>query len=225
MKYYKHIIFMLFCLFLTFEIQAKEFTTKKEIKKLQKEFGGRSGERFSNWNILMKENKSVNKLLQARNIDKYFNQYRYRIDYKVDAEGKKYKSDFFRGFTEFIGKNGGDCDDYAIVKYFSLIKLGVPEDKLEIWIGAYKSNKINHAVLAYYVEGRKDPLILDSNTLWAVKFSKRNNFKPWIYASKSKSGVFKKTLKYNKYSELHSYENYADYFSLKIDRWFRNNSI
>lgn len=101
---------------------------------------------------------------------KYFNQYRYRIDYKVDEKGKKYKSDFFRRFTEFIGKNGGNCDDYAIVKYFSLIKLGVPEDKLEIWIGAYKSNKINYDVLAYYVEGRKDPLILDNNTLWAVKF-------------------------------------------------------
>lgn len=222
----KFILIILTLFFTISQIQAKEYVTKKEIKKLQKEFGGRAGERFSNWNTVMKKSKNANKSLQARNIDKYFNQYRYRIDYKVDAEGKKYKSDFFRSFSNFVGKNGGDCDDYAIAKYFSLIKLGVPENKLEIWIGGYKSKKINHAVLAYYVNGRKDPLILDSNTRWAVKFSKRNNFKPWVYASKSKSGVFKKTLKkYNKYNKLHSYEEYADYFSLKIDRWFRKNSI
>lgn len=211
---------------LLFNLEAREYVSKSEIKKLQKKYGNRAGERFSNWNKLMKKHSRSSKLLQARSIDSYFNLYRYKGDYKVNSEGKRYKSDYFRSFDDFVGKFGGDCDDYAIVKYFSLLKLGVPESKLELWIGGYRSKKINHAVLAYYIDGRRDPLILDSNTRYPVRLSKRRNFIPWAYANRDKSGVFEKTLKrYGEYKNLHKYESFAEYNMLKIDRWFRKNSF
>ncbi|MCZ8485755.1 transglutaminase-like cysteine peptidase [Vibrio lentus] len=30
----------------------------------------------------------------------------------------------------FLGSNAGDCEDFTIAKYFSLLELGVPDKKL-----------------------------------------------------------------------------------------------
>ena len=37
-----------------------------------------------------------------------------------------------------MGTGGGDCEDYAIAKYFSLIKLGIPDEKLRITYVSYQ---------------------------------------------------------------------------------------
>ena len=42
------------------------------------------------------------------------------------------KKDYWATPIEFMGTGAGDCEDYAIAKYFSLINLGIPEDKLRI---------------------------------------------------------------------------------------------
>jgi len=66
--------------------------------------------------------------------------------------------------AEFVASDGGDCDDYAITKYFSLIELGMAAEKLRItYVRALSAREItHHMVLAYYVQPDAEPLILDN---------------------------------------------------------------
>ncbi|BBN52020.1 hypothetical protein TRE132_01450 [Pseudomonas chlororaphis subsp. aurantiaca] len=52
--------------------------------------------------------------------------------------------------VEALWKGAGDCEDYAIAKYFSLRHLGVSSDKLRItYVKALRQNRA-HMVLTYY---------------------------------------------------------------------------
>src|SRR5690606_11410510 len=57
-----------------------------------------------------------------------------------------------------------DCEDFVIGKYFSLVHLGVPPDRLRlIYVRAQVDGKsIAHMVLGYYSSPEADPLILDN---------------------------------------------------------------
>ncbi len=70
--------------------------------------------------------------------------------------------DYWATPAEFLGSSGGDCEDYAIAKYFMLKELGVPVSRLRmVYARTWKSN-VAHMVLAYYAAPGADPLILDS---------------------------------------------------------------
>ena len=64
-----------------------------------------------------------------------------------------------------LASDGGDCEDYAIGKYFTLIAMGVSEDKLKItYVRELRFDPVDqaHMVLAYYPTPDADPLILDN---------------------------------------------------------------
>ena len=70
--------------------------------------------------------------------------------------------DYWATPAETIGSNGGDCEDYAIAKYFLLKELGVPLARLRmVYVRAGKS-ALPHMVLAYYPQPDAEPLILDN---------------------------------------------------------------
>ena len=56
--------------------------------------------------------------------------------------------------------NGGDCEDFAIMKFFSLRKLGWPAESLRLVVVQDTKLRQQHAVLA--VDSGRDVLILDS---------------------------------------------------------------
>ena len=69
-----------------------------------------------------------------------------------------------RGYLETLGKGQGDCEDFAIGKYFSLLAAGVPSVKMRlVYVRAQIGALIQaHMVLAYYPEPDAEPLILDN---------------------------------------------------------------
>jgi predicted transglutaminase-like cysteine proteinase len=70
--------------------------------------------------------------------------------------------DYWASPAEMLASNGGDCEDYAIAKYFALKELGVPIERLRItYVKAVRLNQA-HMVLAYYPEPNAVPLILDN---------------------------------------------------------------
>jgi predicted transglutaminase-like cysteine proteinase len=70
--------------------------------------------------------------------------------------------DYWATPAEFLSSNGGDCEDYAIAKYFLLKELGVPVSRLRmVYARTWRSN-VAHMVLAYYAAPGAEPLILDS---------------------------------------------------------------
>ena len=81
-------------------------------------------------------------------------------------------------------KGSGDCEDYAIAKYFSLKFSGVPVAKLRITyvkarIGGMDSNVIQaHMVLTYYSTPDAEPLVLDNLVSEIRPASRRTDLTP-----------------------------------------------
>lgn len=72
--------------------------------------------------------------------------------------------DYWASPLELLNKGQGDCEDYAIAKYFSLISLGVSPAKMRmVYVRAQLGGGVQaHMVLAYYPEPTAEPLILDN---------------------------------------------------------------
>jgi len=75
--------------------------------------------------------------------------------------------DYWASPLETLEKGQGDCEDYAIAKYFSLLAGGVPVARLRLvyaraMIGGPGGAVQAHMVLAYYAQPGAEPLILDN---------------------------------------------------------------
>ena len=79
-------------------------------------------------------------------------------DYEEDDDNWG-ASDYWAAPGEFFAKNG-DCEDFAIAKYYSLRALGVPAERMRIVVLQDRSRRIPHAVLTVRWVG--PDLILDN---------------------------------------------------------------
>ena len=88
--------------------------------------------------------------------------------------------DYWASPLETLGKAAADCEDYVIGKYFSLIRLGVPADKLRlIYVKAQVGGRsIAHMVLGYYTSPNAEPLLLDNLTGLIRPASQRPDLTP-----------------------------------------------
>ncbi len=79
----------------------------------------------------------------------------------VDTTGQV---DHWSSPIELLARGAGDCEDYAIAKYFSLIAAGVPSARLRmVYVKADLGGSFRaHMVLAYYPQPNAEPLILDN---------------------------------------------------------------
>lgn len=96
-------------------------------------------------------------------VNQFFNR---RIQFRDDAEIWS-QADYWASPLELLDKGAGDCEDYAIAKYFSLVATGVPAAKLRLvyvraLIGGPGGTAQAHMVLAYYAQPAAEPLILDN---------------------------------------------------------------
>jgi predicted transglutaminase-like cysteine proteinase len=91
---------------------------------------------------------------QLREINRYANE----KDYVLDLDNYGFE-DYWAIAREFLG-NGGDCEDFAITKYFSLRWLGYPRDDMRIVVVQDTNLRVPHAVLA--VGRGNDILVLDN---------------------------------------------------------------
>jgi len=70
--------------------------------------------------------------------------------------------DYWATPAEFLASDGGDCEDYAIAKYFTLKELGIPISRLRlVYVRTWRANAA-HMVLAYYATPDAEPLIMDN---------------------------------------------------------------
>lgn len=78
--------------------------------------------------------------------------------------------DYWASPKEFLEKRKGDCEDFAIAKYFLLLDIGVKPELLRLVHVQIRGEA--HMVLAY---GEEDPYILDSypGRHWVQRLSKR----------------------------------------------------
>jgi predicted transglutaminase-like cysteine proteinase len=94
------------------------------------------------------------------------------------------QNDYWATPTELIGQGRGDCEDFSIAKYYSLIELGIPINKLRlVYVKATQSGpagtfQVAHMVLAYYATPNADPLVLDNLNPLILPASRRSDLSP-----------------------------------------------
>lgn len=96
-------------------------------------------------------------------VNQFFNR---RVLFKEDSEAWG-QIDYWASPLEMLNKGEGDCEDYAIAKYFALLAGGVAASKLRlVYVRAQMAGpggpQQAHMVLAYYPEPQAEPMILDN---------------------------------------------------------------
>ncbi|MFF7706584.1 cysteine protease LapG [Pseudomonas sp. NPDC007930] len=119
---------------------------------------GEGKQRIDAWQRLLLDQRQASETQQLTAVNLFFNrQLRYEED--IDLWNQV---DYWATPIEALWKGAGDCEDYAIAKYFSLRHLGVPAEKLRItYVKALRQNRA-HMVLTYYPTPEAIPLVLDS---------------------------------------------------------------
>ncbi|MCK9545122.1 MAG: transglutaminase-like cysteine peptidase [Sulfurospirillaceae bacterium] len=171
------ILFFIFLLFSTLLATSSEFKVKEEIlKKIEKEFNLFATKRVLALVKNMNEVRDGSDLEKLEKVNDFFNKVPYGKD--VDIWGI---SDYWATRYEFIGKDKGDCEDYVIAKYFTLLELGVDSSKL--FMSYVRSSKFDaaHMVLTYYETPKSIPLVLDNYNYKVLPATQRGDLTP-IYS-------------------------------------------
>jgi predicted transglutaminase-like cysteine proteinase len=133
-------------------------------------------QRVADWHALMQKKREASEMEKLESVNSFFNQLEFVDD--IYHWGKK---DYWATPQEMLTSNGGDCEDFATAKYFTLRQLDIPDDKMRLTYVKALKLKEPHMVLSYYTEPTADPLILDSLVKEILFASERTDLIP-IYS-------------------------------------------
>lgn len=107
-------------------------------------------------------------------------------------DSKKYSvDDHWATPKEFLIEGKGDCEDYAIAKYFTLLEVGIPKDKLYFAVVKVKAETNYHMVLLYLENKKAMPLVLDNLSFKILPFDKRKKLEPKVIFNEKEAFILK----------------------------------
>lgn len=125
---------------------------------------------LKNWLAFLASLKDKSREQQLDEVNRYANQKSYVID--LDNYGAE---DYWAIAKEFL-YNGGDCEDYAITKLFSLRWLGYSSNDLRLLIVQDTNLRVQHAVLVVFEKGQV--LVLDNQSQQVLSQEKILHYVP-----------------------------------------------
>ena len=158
--------------------------TENDFISIEKKSGRIAKNRSNDYQKTITTLQSTNEIKQLNSVNRYLNQ----LLPQYDAVTQN-KEDHWATPKEFLAKGYGDCEDYVIIKYFSLLKLGFDSKKLylttvnELYTGGY------HMVLSYFKEQNKSPLILDNLSFRILPLNKRSDIRADLFINAK--GIYK----------------------------------
>ena len=146
-------------------LHAAGFDADKLLKTISQRFGASATPKFREWQKLVAEaSKLDDPDEQLKKVNDFWNR---RIQFMDDTQAWG-QDDYWATPMESLGNGKGDCEDFAIAKYFTLLVSGVDVSQLRmIYVkaklgGANSNISQAHMVLAYYSEPDAEPQILDN---------------------------------------------------------------
>jgi predicted transglutaminase-like cysteine proteinase len=136
--------------------------------------------RYLKYNHLLSklEHETVGQRLEQVNM--FFNNFRYQREI----------TDYWKCTPEFLNDGCGDCDDFAISKYFLLLKLNINKSKLRIAYANIVINGIKEAhMVILYKRSKKLTIILDNYDPKIHRLDNRKNLEI-VYTFDSKYVYF-----------------------------------
>lgn len=112
-------------------------------------------------------------------INQFFNRH---VLFREDTEVWQV-ADYWASPLETLQQGAGDCEDFAIAKYFTLLASGMPASRLRLvyvrlQLGGVGGPGQPHMVLAYYATPQAEPLILDNLVTEIRPASRRGDLTP-----------------------------------------------
>jgi len=185
---------------------ASKLNDEKVLAALNDNYGQRAAQRGRAWLKIMANAGDASTAGKLNQVNGFFNQLQFIDDSKLWGV-----ENYWATPIEFIGVNGGDCEDFAIAKYFSLLELGINDDKMRITM--VKSLTLNqyHMVVAYYPTPGAVPLILDNIDGEIKPADQRNDLLPvysfngkqlWLNKEKGQGVLAGKSQRLKRWSNL-----------------------
>jgi predicted transglutaminase-like cysteine proteinase len=143
-------------------------------------YGGQTAQTVSQWRELIEQIKPLQDEEKLVRVNRFFNQ---RILWKQDSEIWR-ENDYWATPLETLGREAGDCEDFSIAKYATLLLAGVDVEKMRITYvkarqgGPDSETYVAHMVLAYYPAPTAEPQILDNLVDEVRPAARRQDLKP-----------------------------------------------
>jgi len=152
------LIVFLFCLVVVVVSPAALNFSSELIAKVEMKYGKHASNRVLAWQGLIQSAKNLPEKEKLKRVNDFFNQ---QLEF-VDDDELWGLVDYWATPLEALSKGAGDCEDYSIAKYFTLIELGVPDSKMRItYVKAIELDQA-HMVLTYFEKPGSIPAVLDN---------------------------------------------------------------
>ena len=138
---------------------------------------GKAFKKGVTWDNFKSKAPQGNKMELLRYVNSFWNTW----PYVEDIVNWK-QEDYWEIPAEFL-KKSGDCEDYSIIKYFTLKELGVAPESMRIVVVRDTIRNFAHAVLAVYVNG--DAFILDNLSNSVLSHTKLRQYSPQYSVNES----------------------------------------
>jgi predicted transglutaminase-like cysteine proteinase len=151
---------------------------------ISQRFGPTAVGALREWKKLLKDNTDQAPAMQLKQVNDFFNRRtRFDDDYLIWGQ-----SDYWATPMETLGRRAGDCEDFSIAKYFTLLLLNIPDNKLRlIYVqarlpgdsgNANASSTQAHMVLAFFSSPEAEPVLLDNLVTDILPASRRRDLSP-----------------------------------------------
>jgi predicted transglutaminase-like cysteine proteinase len=148
-------------------------TAQSLLDEVEKAYGPPARARVGDWLALIEASRGRGEPEQLGRVNEFFN----RLEFVEDSVHWG-QDDYWATPVETLATNGGDCEDFAVAKYFTLRSLGVAEERLRlVYVKALRLDRA-HMVLTYSPAPGAVPLVLDNLAPEIKPASERPDLEP-----------------------------------------------
>lgn len=147
---------------------------------LSSRYGSAALPLFAEWRQVLGDGQALGEREKLRKVNDFFNR---RIAFYEDISIWQ-QTDYWATPLETLGQGRADCEDFSIAKYYSLLALDIPVNKLRlVYVRANLDGPAGpyvqaHMVLAYYATPGAEPLVLDNLRPEILPASRRKDLSP-----------------------------------------------
>lgn len=133
------------------------YVTAGMLAEIRELYGASAANRVSRWQALIDTAPEYSLMDNLRRVNDFFNGAAFVDDIEVWG-----REDYWATPLEFLIVDAGDCEDFAMAKYFTLRQMGIDPDTLRMTYCRATTINQAHMVVSYYPARNSSPLILDN---------------------------------------------------------------
>lgn len=148
--------------------------TNEMLLRVKIKHGDPAQHRLIQWQNLLSSAKGLPEHDKLKQVNDFFN-----LNVRFVDDVIQWKTeDYWATPLEFLATGAGDCEDFAIAKYFTLKELGVDESKMRItYVKALRHDQA-HMVLTFFASPKSIPDVLDNLIADILPATQRSDLLP-----------------------------------------------